>query len=244
LQLATRRSSIQSMRPSRRDSCSRHDGWASRHESRARRPAPTASPSPRRAAFGEDAASSASARARTCATPGGTCAAPAGTAQARGPVQRGPAVPPPPASAEDPAAPVVQERLKVRMRYDRPHVLVPQWCAGRAAGDVSGDTRPPHAGAAESLTKCEAAFVTFEQAIRTATALPAPPPGPPRRRRCRRPGSQSTQLSSAGATWRRRLGSWAGSCSTGGRTMAGCAALSPGGLGLCSRGAPVLRVSH
>jgi hypothetical protein len=49
------------------------------------------------------------------------------------PYLRGPTVPAPPAAAGGPAAPAVQELLKFRVRYGRPHVLV-RW-AGR---NVSG----------------------------------------------------------------------------------------------------------
>jgi hypothetical protein len=62
----------------------------------------------------------------------------------------------------------VQERLKCRMRYGRPHVLV-RW-AGR---DASGDTRE----SLERPTTCEAAIVDFQQA--TGRALPRPAPLPP-----------------------------------------------------------------
>ena len=83
------------------------------------------------------------------------------------PYLRGPAVPAPPAAAGDPAAPAVQEILKFRMRYGRPHVLV-RW-AGR---DASGDTWEP----LERLPPCEAALITFEQATGRALPRPAPPP--------------------------------------------------------------------
>ena len=61
-------------------------------------------------------------------------------------------MPAPPAAAGDPAAPAVQEVLKFRMRYGRPHVLV-RW-AGR---DASGDTWEP----LERLPPCEAALIAF-----------------------------------------------------------------------------------
>ena len=73
-----------------------------------------------------------------------------------------------PAAAGDPggpAAPAVQEVIKFRMRYGRPHVLV-RW-AGR---DASGDTWEQ----LERLPPCEAALIAFEQA--TGRALPRPAP--------------------------------------------------------------------
>jgi hypothetical protein len=85
------------------------------------------------------------------------------------PYLRGPAVPAPPTAAGDPAASAVQELLKFRMRYGRPHVLV-----GWAGREASGDTREPR----EWLTRtsCEAALTASKQATGPA---PPPPPLPP-----------------------------------------------------------------
>ena len=62
----------------------------------------------------------------------------------------------------------MQELLKFKMRYGRPHVLV-RW-AGR---DASGDTWEP----LDNLTNCEEAISAFERA--TGRTLPRPPPAPP-----------------------------------------------------------------
>ncbi len=64
----------------------------------------------------------------------------------------------------------VQELLKFKMRYGRPHVLV-RW-AGR---DALGDTWEP----LNNLTYCQEAISAFELA--TGLTLPRPPPAPPGR---------------------------------------------------------------
>ncbi len=76
-------------------------------------------------------------------------------------------------AANFPARPLeheVQELLKFKMRYGRPHVLV-RW-AGR---DASGDTWEQ----LDNLTNCEEAISTSELA--TGCTLPRPPPAPPGR---------------------------------------------------------------
>ena len=81
--------------------------------------------------------------------------------------------PPPPSPVAAPDGALeheVQELLKFKMRYGRPHVLV-RW----AGCNASGDTWEP----LDNLTNCEGAISAFERA--TGRTLPRPPPAPPGR---------------------------------------------------------------